>query len=511
MDPVIEDGDSDFSAETEFRGGGDEGICSPRGRCIRYLALFFMCFLGFGSYFCFDNPGALQDLITKDMMLSTTQFSYLYSFYSWPNTILCFVGGFLIDRIFGIRIGTVLYALIVFIGQLIFALGSLLDSFNVMLLGRLVFGIGGESLAVAQNYYAVLWFKGRELNMIFGLQLSFARVGSAVNFITMGHLYDLINQYFKGREALGVTLLVASITCVISFLCALFLACLDFKARSGDNGEAKKSNKEVVSITDMKDFSPAFWLITVICVAYYIAIFPFIALGKVFFIRKFGFSSSEANFANSFLYLISAVASPILGLLVDKTGWNIFWVFVSTLCTIGAHLLLTFTFLNPFIAMAILGLAYSMCASSLWPMISLVIPDYQLGTAYGIAQALQNLGLAVATMLAGMVVDSGGYLLLEMFFLAWLFVSLMASLIMWIYDIRTTGVLNMTVAQRTAYENSKATSNEDTESLLRRQSVNETEECEEVTQPQTVDQIRNRYLSRVGQMNVPGHLVRALR
>lgn len=50
MDPVIEDGDSDFSAETEFRGGGDEGICSPRGRCIRYLALFFMCFLGFGMF-----------------------------------------------------------------------------------------------------------------------------------------------------------------------------------------------------------------------------------------------------------------------------------------------------------------------------------------------------------------------------------------------------------------------------------------------------------------------------
>lgn len=36
--------------------------------------------------------------------------------------------------------------------------------------------IGGESLAVAQNTYAVKWFKGRELNMVFGLQLSFSRV-----------------------------------------------------------------------------------------------------------------------------------------------------------------------------------------------------------------------------------------------------------------------------------------------------------------------------------------------
>lgn len=72
----------------------------------------------------------------------------------------------------------------------------------------LVFRIGGESLAVAQNYYAVLWFKGRELNMVFGLQLSFARVGSAVNFLVMEHLYKLVHHYFKGREGLGMTLLI---------------------------------------------------------------------------------------------------------------------------------------------------------------------------------------------------------------------------------------------------------------------------------------------------------------
>ena len=39
--------------------------------------------------------------------------------------------------------------------------------------------IGGESLAVAQNTYAVKWFQGRELNMVFGLQLSFSRVVSS--------------------------------------------------------------------------------------------------------------------------------------------------------------------------------------------------------------------------------------------------------------------------------------------------------------------------------------------
>ena len=56
-------------------------------------------------------------------------------------------------------------------GQVIFAGGGLLGSFTIMQIGRFVFGIGGESLAVAQNTYAVTWFKGKELNMVFGFQV----------------------------------------------------------------------------------------------------------------------------------------------------------------------------------------------------------------------------------------------------------------------------------------------------------------------------------------------------
>ena len=46
----------------------------------------------------------------------------------------------------------------------------------------MLISIGGESLAVAQNTYAVSWFKGAELNMVFGLQLSFSRVVSLFFF-----------------------------------------------------------------------------------------------------------------------------------------------------------------------------------------------------------------------------------------------------------------------------------------------------------------------------------------
>ena len=70
-----------------------------------------------GSYFCYDNPGALQDIIKRDMDVSTSQYMTLYAWYSWPNVVLCFFGGFLIDKVFGIRLGAIIFAGFVTAGQ----------------------------------------------------------------------------------------------------------------------------------------------------------------------------------------------------------------------------------------------------------------------------------------------------------------------------------------------------------------------------------------------------------
>lgn len=103
----------------------------------------------------------------------------------------------------------------------------------------------------------------------------------------------------------------------------------------------------------------------------------------MFFERKYEYDPAAANTVNSLVYSISAIASPLLGFLVDKMGKNVTWVFLSILSTIVAHGLLAFTYVNPYICMVLMGLSYSMLASSLWPLIALVTPEYQLGTAYG--------------------------------------------------------------------------------------------------------------------------------
>ncbi|KAK4314036.1 hypothetical protein Pmani_014655 [Petrolisthes manimaculis] len=433
--------------EVILTGCGATACCNPRKGPYRFIGLIFMCFLGFGSYFCYDTPGSLQDYIIEDMEVDTVQYVSLYSLYSWPNVILSFVGGFLIDRVFGIRWGTIIFSTLVTAGQFVYAMGALVNKFWLMQLGRFIFGMGGESLAVAQNTYTVSWFKGKELNTVFGLLLSVARVGSGVNFLGMGPLYEWVNTFSDGYKTLGIALLIAGVTCIFSLCCAIILGLLD-KRRSRVLHMKAAQSGEKVKLTDVLSFPLSFWLISVICVTYYVTIFPFIGLAKVFFMRKFDMSSSSANTVSSIVYFISTFASPIMGNLVDRTGRNVMWVFCAVLLTLFCHGLLTFTFVNPYVPMSLMGVAYSLLASSLWPMVSLIIPEHQLGSAYGMMQSVQNLGLALISMLGGLIVETKGYLMLEMFYLVWLCVALVSTVVIWLSESAREGVLNLSISER---------------------------------------------------------------
>ncbi|KAG8195769.1 hypothetical protein JTE90_004776 [Oedothorax gibbosus] len=478
-------------------------LCNPRKAAHRYFALIFMCFLSFGSYFCYDSPGAIQDQIMNDMSVSTSQFSLLYSWYSWPNVVLSFFGGFLIDRVFGIRLGAIIFSMFVLAGQLVFALGASVNMYWLMEFGRFIFGIGGESLAVAQNTYAVSWFKGKELNMVFGVQLSFARVGSAVNFNVTPAIYRAMNEYYSGHTLLGVTLFIASLTCVFSLVSALIIGFFDWRAEKILNKAAGQTG-EVIRLSDIKDFPATFWVITIICVAYYAAIFPFIGLGSVFFARKYHLDHDTANSVDSIVYLISAGASPLLGLLVDKTGRNLMWLLTAVFLTIICHTMLAFTFINPWIPMVGMGLTYSLLACALWPMVALEVPEHQLGTAYGIMQSVQNLGLAIVTMVAGAIVDAYGYIFLELFFIYFVIASFIATIVLFILNSNKQGLLNMSISERTVKEKELHQAN-----LLENQRLLASGSMADVTphdllQPRSDFYIRNRFLCRIG-AKLPPH------
>jgi len=153
--------------------------------------LTFGCFFLMGSYFCYDNPAPLKTyLLDPPYDLSDFQWSALYSIYSFPNMILPLFGGIFVDKI-GIRTGLIMFTVILTIGQGVFTIGGYKDSYLIMMIGRFIFGLGGESMTVCQSAIVASWFQGKELSFAFGINLSIARIGSSIN--------GPVESYFAGN------------------------------------------------------------------------------------------------------------------------------------------------------------------------------------------------------------------------------------------------------------------------------------------------------------------------
>jgi len=426
-------------------------LMDPGTAIHRYIALAFICLLGFGNYFCYDTPGALETVIEDAMSIETSQFTSLYALYSWPNVIMCFFGGLLIDKVLGIRLGAIVFLALLLLGQSMFAYGAYSGQFWLMQLGRFVYGLGGESLSVAQNTYVVAWFKGRELNTVFGFQITISRAGSTLAFNTMQPIYNYARASLSAQAALGYTLMIAGLTCVLSFAVSLILALQDKRAERILARPSIRS-EENISIKDATNFKSEFWMLTIICVSFYLTIFPFIAIGSQFFQNKWGYSPAKADAADSVIYVISAATSPLIGLLVDKVGRNLFFLLVASILVMASHALLALTYINLWIPMIALGMGYSIMCSALWPLVALSVPQQQLGTAYGVMQAIQNLGLAVTSNVAGVLIEWKGFINVELFFVFWVSVSVIFSILLMVQDHSREGTLNSSASERKRLE-----------------------------------------------------------
>ena len=137
-------------------------------------------------------------------------------------------------------------------------------------------------------------------------------------------------------------------------------------------------------------------LIYVICVTFYVPVFVFISVAAEFFMKKYDASQDDANAYVAIPYSVSAIASPIMGFLIDKAGYSIQFVTLACISLCSIHLCFAYTDLDPTYIMIWMGVTYSVCAASLWPMVALIVSFQNLGSAYGLMTALQNLGLAVA-------------------------------------------------------------------------------------------------------------------
>ena len=187
----------------------------------RWCMLIMACCFMIGSCFCYDNPGPLETQLEKDFNVDSTTYSLLYTVYSLPNMVLPIFGGLFLDRI-GIRSGLLLFTFILTLGQFVFMMGGYQHNYNVMITGRVIFGMGGECMGVAQSSIISVWFKGKELAFALGLNMSVARLGSVANAAIVPSIYD--------SQGLGAALGIGFLVCVFSLANAFGLVYIDRKA-----------------------------------------------------------------------------------------------------------------------------------------------------------------------------------------------------------------------------------------------------------------------------------------
>lgn len=139
---------------------GSDDPSSFRRTPFRFVVLPCAAVTMFGSYYFFDQCSASEDPVREKLNITNTQFGFLQSVYSWPNTVLPLFGGVLIDRI-GIRKSMLMFFSLVFAGQFVYSLGLGAGSFGITIAGRGIFGLGGESMNVAILALIAMWFRGK--------------------------------------------------------------------------------------------------------------------------------------------------------------------------------------------------------------------------------------------------------------------------------------------------------------------------------------------------------------
>ena len=389
------------------------GFFHPASKAYRFTVLFFAAMLSFGSYFAYDIVGAIAPTLIQELGAARGTVGSFYTMYSIAAILSVFVGGLLIDAL-GTRKASILFSSLVFIGAAIVWLAKSVPMFFV---GRFIFGAGSEPLIVAQSAILARWFKGKELALSFGIALTVSRLGTLFAFNTG----ELISTHFGSYR---YALFAAVLFCAISLVSNIFYIILD---RRGEKvlGLKDESAGEKIVLSDIKEFKPTFWYVTLLCVTFYSAIFPFTALSTDFFVDKWGIPKVAATSGgffyqvfNNFLHMFSTaggitsiiifasmVLAPFAGQLVDKIGRRATLMIIGSLLMIPAHLLMGITHIYPAWPMIALGAAFVLVPAAMWPSVPLIVPEERVGTAYGLMTTIQNIGLALFPFLNGELRD----------------------------------------------------------------------------------------------------------
>lgn len=407
----------------------------------RYIILFFVCIIKFVQNYIYEIPSGIENVIIQTVGVDVTRYSLLYSVYSWPNTVLPLVGGILIDRVIGLRLGTLFFMFISLIGQLGFSLGGYFDSFILMVVSRFVIGVGSQMALVITDAFAARWFKGKSIALMFTLIGISCRLGGVVSIYSNIVIYDFFAFTGDKHTQLGWTLMVSFFVLLIATILTFILVTLD---KRGDKYLKKDTTRKDTSFKKsprksfriqchewFKTFNLQFWMFCMMFLTFYASIFPFVTTSQLFFVSKFGLSPEQANTAVIISYGIPLI-SPIIGILMDRTGGYVCWALLGGLNLLfGAHLLFGLSssqFFIPFIGNTIIGLSYICFNTAIRVVPAILINEKHLVTAYGLLEIFGSIGYSANNVIVGALIDNYGYFAQEIYLLCFILVGVFSAI-----------------------------------------------------------------------------------
>lgn len=389
---------------------------------LRWTVLLFISLAMFGNYYIYDSISPLADLLKAQLGFSDANIGLLNAIYSFPNIIMVLVGGIIIDRI-GTRKSVLIFTFLIMLGAVITALTGKLF---IMASGRLVFGVGAESMIVAITTVIARWFKGKELSFAFGLNLTVARLGSfmALNSPTWGK-----NLFDYWQSPLWITVGAG----IFALICAFIYYIMDVYAAK-KYIMPKEGEQDKVVIKEIFKFGKSFWFITALCVTFYSAMFPFQTFAIKYFQEAHGTTREVGGNLSSILTLAAMIFTPLFGLLADKIGKRSLLMMFGSLLIIPVYLMMAYKFGKPdvlgnsdyfyfnldffdihaaipkylILPMTMMGIAFSLVPAVMWPSVALIVNSEKLGTAYGLMTMIQNIGLFGFNLLIGFANDISG-------------------------------------------------------------------------------------------------------
>ena len=402
----------------------------------RWAAVILISLMMFFAYMFVDMMSPLQSLIEGQRGWSPDVFgAYGSSEYLLNVFGFLIIAGIILDKM-GIRFTGTLSASLMVIGAAIkfyavsdWFVGSELDatltswqfmnlpgSALLACLGFMIFGCGCEMAGITVSRAIAKWFKGKEMAMAMGLEMAIARIGVFAIFtlspaVANSEMFAFIPTSVVKPVFLCTALLIVGLLCFLVF--NVMDKKLDNQLRAA--GEADDAaGEEEFKIGDVKVIlsSKIFWLVAMLCVLYYSAIFPFQKYAVNMFENNLNLTAEEASSIFRWFPIGAALITPFLGGFLDKRGKGATMLILGAILMISCHLVFALVLpkhpnlLLAYAAIVVLGVSFSLVPAALWPSVPKLMPERYLGSAYSLIFWVQNVGLCLVPYIIGVVLNS---------------------------------------------------------------------------------------------------------